>query len=206
MDEVLEFWFEKPATTTEEYGRKIRRWYMGGAALDEQIRERFTSLVESALAGALNDWPQTPRGRVGLILLLDQFTRSIYRDDPRSYAGDERAQALAVEAFDRGIDRELSIEERLFLTMPFLHSEDLALQERGVVAMEAIVADAAEFQKPMLAMGTEQSRKYRDLIAQFGRFPHRNVLLGRTSTPEEEAFLLDWEQRRAPAGTGTLPT
>lgn len=206
IDEVLEFWFDRPATTTEEYGRKVKRWYMGGTALDAEIRERFAALVERALAGGLDDWTQTARGRLALILVLDQFPRSISRDTPAAYAGDERAQALAVEAFDRGVDRELSIEERQFLTMPFLHAEDLALQERGVAAMDALVADAAEFQKPMLAMGVEQSRKYRDLIARFGRFPHRNALLGRTSTPEEQAFLVDWQKKMPPSGAGTLPS
>jgi uncharacterized protein (DUF924 family) len=205
IDEVLRFWFEQPATTSEEYGRKIRRWYMGGPALDAEIRQRFTPQVESALAGELDDWAQTTRGRLALILLLDQFTRSIYRDDPRTYAGDAKAQALSVEALDRGLDRELSIEERHFLMMPLMHAEDLALQERSVVTIAAIAADAADFQQGPIGMGVEQSRKYRDVIARFGRFPHRNALLGRDSTPEEKEFLVDWAQKMAPKGSDKLP-
>ncbi|HEX5058816.1 MAG TPA: DUF924 family protein [Kofleriaceae bacterium] len=206
IDDVLAFWFGEPATTTEEYGRKIRRWYMGGPALDAEIRDRFGALVERALAGELADWTQTTRGRLALILLLDQFTRAMYRNDPKTYAGDARAQALAVEAFDRGIDRELSVEERQFLIMPLTHAENLALQERSAATMAALNADAANFQKGPLSMGLEQTRKYRDLIARFGRFPHRNKVLGRTNTPEEDAFLVDWEAKMRPSGADKLPS
>jgi len=206
IDDVLGFWFGEPATTTEEYGRKIRRWYMGGAALDAEIRDRFGALVERAFAGELDDWTQTARGRLALILLLDQFPRSIYRNDPKSYAGDARAQAIAVQAFDRGIDRELSVEERQFLIMPLTHAENLALQERSAAAMAALVAEAADFQKQPLSLGVEQTRKYRDLIARFGRFPHRNAVLGRQTTPEEQAFLVDWEAKMRPSGADKLPS
>lgn len=206
IDDILAFWFGEPATTTEEYGRKMRRWFMGGPALDAEIRDRFGSLVERALAGELDHWAQTTRGRLALILLLDQFTRSVYRDDPRTYAGDARAQALCVEAYDRGLDRELPFEQRHFLMMPMLHAENLALQERAVATMDALVAESEPFQRPVLAMGTEQARKYREVIARFGRFPHRNAVLGRTSTPEEEAFLVDWAEKARPKGTDELPT
>jgi uncharacterized protein (DUF924 family) len=205
IDEVLEFWFEKPATTAEAYGRKIRRWYMGGPTLDAEIRQRFASLVERALVGELDEWASTPRGRLALILLLDQFTRSIFRNDERTYAGDTKAQVLAVEAVDRGLDRDLSIEERQFLIMPLLHAENLSLQERAVAEMDRIVADAADFQKGTVSMGIEQARKYRDIIARFGRFPHRNQILGRQSTEEEKAFLVGWEEKMKPKGADTLP-
>jgi uncharacterized protein (DUF924 family) len=206
VDEVLAFWFGERATTSEEFLRKIRRWFMGGPALDAEIRDRFASLVEQALAGELDDWSRTARGRLALILLLDQFTRSIYRDDPRMYAGDARAQALSTDALDRGMDRELPTEERHFLMMPLVHAEDLALQDRSVATVEALIADAPDCQQAALAMAIEQSRKYRDVIARFGRFPHRNAILGRTSTPEEQHFLADWEQKSRPQGTDKLPT
>jgi uncharacterized protein (DUF924 family) len=205
-DEVLAFWFGEPATTSEEFGRKIRRWFMGGPALDAEIRERFAPLVERALTGELDDWAQTQRGRLALILLLDQFTRSIYRNDPRSFAGDARAQALALEAVERGLEGELTIEERQFLHMPLLHAENLAHQERSVAAVAALVADAPLLYQQFLGMGVEQARKYRDIIARFGRFPHRNAVLGRTSTPEEQQFLVDWEQKMAPSAAAKLPS
>ena len=204
IEEVLAFWFDTPATSSEEYGKKIKRWYMGGPNLDAQIRERFGDLVERALAGELDDWTQTIRGRLALILLLDQFTRSIYRNDPRTYAGDAKAQALAVEALDKGLDRDLPVEQRNFLLMPLLHAESVALQERSVNEMGALYDDAPEWQKQMLKMGVEQTHKYRDIITRFGRFPHRNQLLGRTSTQEEQAFLVDWEAKMRPSGAKDL--
>ena len=204
IDEVLGFWFAAPATTTEEYGKKVKRWYMGGAALDAEIVEQFGPLVERALAGELDDWTQTIRGRLALILLLDQFTRSVYRNDPKSYAGDAKAQALALEALDRGLANDLDIAQRNFLIMPLMHAENLALQERTVVEMDALYASAEDWRKPMLQMGVEQARKYRDLIARFGRFPHRNALLGRTSTKEEAQFLVDWEAKMRPSGAKDL--
>ena len=149
MDEVLDYWFGAPATNAEEYGRKIRRWYMGGAALDAEIVQRFGPLVERALAGELDVWAQTARGRLALIVLLDQFTRSVFRDNARTYAGDAKAQALAVAGLDQGLERELTIEERNFMIMPLLHAEDIAMQERAVAAMAKLASDAPDWQKPL---------------------------------------------------------
>jgi uncharacterized protein (DUF924 family) len=204
IDEVLAFWFEQPATDAETYGRKLRRWYMGGPAVDTEIRERFEPTVEAALGGKLDGWTQAVRGRLALIIVLDQFIRSVYRNDSRSYAGDEKAQALAIEALDRNLDRGLSIEHRHFLMMPLMHAEDLAMQERAVQVMDAIVADCPPWQQAMLSMGKEQTRKYRDIIARFGRFPHRNAILGRTSTPDEVEFLADWHEKGPPSGAKHL--
>jgi uncharacterized protein (DUF924 family) len=203
IEEVLGFWFGAPATTAEEYGKKVKRWYMGGAALDAEIRAQFGALVERGLAGELDDWAQTIRGRLALILVLDQFPRSVYRNDPKSYAGDDKAQRLAVEALDAGLDG-LDIEQRNFVIMPLMHAESLALQERTVVELEALHAAAPAWQKPGLQMGVEQAHKYRDIIARFGRFPHRNAVLGRTSTQEEAQFLVDWEAKMRPSGAKDL--
>jgi uncharacterized protein (DUF924 family) len=205
-DEVLAFWFGEPASTSDELGRKIRRWFMGGPELDAEIRDRFTPIVERALQGELDEWTQTPRGRLALILLLDQFTRSIYRNDPRSFSGDARAQALALEAVDRGLEGGLTIEQRQFLHMPLLHAESLALQDRSIAAVDALTAEASALHQQFLGMGAEQARKYRDIIARFGRFPHRNEVLGRTSTPEEREFLVDWQQKMPPSAAPKLPS
>ena len=204
VENVLEFWLGAPATNVGELRAKIKRWYMGGPGVDAEIRERFAPLVERALAGELDDWTATPRGQLALIILVDQFTRSVYRDDPRTYAGDPKAQALAVDAFDRGLDRELAIEEQNFLRMPLLHAEDLALQDRAARETTRFYAAVPEWSKPVWAMGVEQGEKYRALIAKFGRFPHRNAILGRTSTPDEEAFLVDWQQKMPPSGATSL--
>jgi uncharacterized protein (DUF924 family) len=198
-DDVLSFWFGEPARDAAALGTKFKRWFSGGPDFDREIRERFAPTVERALAGDLDDWARTIRGRLALILVLDQFTRNIFRDTPRAFAGDAHAQGLAVEALDARLDRELGFVERLFLKTPLAHAEDLALQERSVVETEKLTGDVADWQRPNFARGTEQARTYREVIARFGRFPHRNAALGRTSTPEEEAFLVDWKGRQAPS-------
>ena len=199
IDDVYRYWFgDAPAASPDELKARMRRWYAAGPALDEDIRQRFGALVEQAIAGELDSWATTPRGRIALIILLDQFTRNVYRDSPRCYAGDAKAQQLTLEALDSIL--LYSTEERQFLIMPLLHSEDLALQETGVHEVAEHVASAPAELQPVFSMGIEQSRKYRDIIQKFGRFPHRNALLGRQSTPEEEEFLKDWAQKQPPSG------
>jgi uncharacterized protein (DUF924 family) len=199
IDEVLAFWFEQPPQSEQELWQKIKRWFNGGPAMDDAIRERFGTDVDLALAGKLDDWAQTPRGLSALVLLLDQFTRGIYRDTRRAFAGDQQAQSLALRAFDSGMADELGWFEKQFLAMPFVHAEDNALQARGVEVMERLHREAPELPKKSLEAGVQQARKYQDIIRRFGRFPHRNAFLGRESTPEEVEFLKDWAANRAPA-------
>ena len=200
-DEVLEFWFEAaPAADAAALRQKMQRWYMGGPTLDAEIRERFGADVDRAVKGELADWASTPRGRLALVLLLDQFTRNVYRETAQAYAGDAQAQAIATEAFDQGLDRELDLEMRQFLMMPLVHAEDLPLQERACELMTKLVDEAPEELRPIFGMGVEQTRKYRDVISRFGRFPHRNGVFGRKTTPEEKAFLKDWADKMPPSG------
>jgi uncharacterized protein (DUF924 family) len=199
-DEIHAFWFGTPARTADEQKAKLRRWYMGGPELDREITERFRADVDAAIAGELDGWADDLRGRIALVILLDQFPRSVYRDTPGAYAGDERAQGLAIEAFDRGLDAGLTLDERQFLAMPLLHAENLALQQRFEALTERLVGDAPDEMRPLYGMGLEQARKYLDIITRFGRFPHRNAILGRESTPDELAFLEDWAERAAPTG------
>ncbi len=204
VEQVLRFWFGEPAVDTATLGQKMRRWFQGGTALDDEIRGPFSEVVASAIAGELVEWERELDARLALVLVLDQFPRSIYRGDPRAFAGDPRAQRLAIDSFDRGLDRALTLERRQFLCMPLLHAEDLALQDRGIVESDRLFAEATDWQRPIYAMGVEQARKYRDIIARFGRFPHRNAVLGRISTPEEEAFLVGWNERQPPRGANQL--
>jgi len=208
MDEscesVLEFWFQRPAADATELAAKMKRWYQGGAELDTEIVARFRGEVEAAVAGGLEAWLDKPKGWLALILLLDQFTRNVFRGDPRTYAGDPRALALAHRALDEGWHAGLTVEERNFALMPLLHSEDLASQERAVAEMPRLVADAPEPLRAIFGMGIEQTRKYRDIIQRFGRFPHRNRLLGRPSTPEEEEFAAHFAERQAPSAARAL--
>ena len=146
-------------------------------------------MLAEARRGELDSWAETPRGRLALIVVLDQFSRNIYRGSSLSYAQDEKALELAVEGIDAGMDRELTPMERIFFWMPIGHSEDLALQERSVRNQEEGAANAPPHLRAMAEFGTSQATAARDVIARFGRHPHRNEILGRTSTPEELKYL-----------------
>jgi len=196
--DVLAFWFGAPASTADELKQKFRRWYQGGPEVDREIAALFLDDTERALAGERDKWAADVHGRVALVILLDQFPRSLWRDQARAFAGDAQAQRWAADAFDRELDKQLTLDERMFLTMPFLHAEDLVKQERGITLMDRLVADAPVELRGVYAAGIEQSRKYRDIIARFGRFPHRNAAIGRTSTPEELEFLKTWPQAMPP--------
>ena len=198
--DVLEFWFGEPALDRSALLVKIRRWFDGGPEVDRSVADEFSELVEEALRGELDEWAQYPEDRLALILVLDQFTRTIYRDTPRAFAGDPTAQRLAVEAFDAGWHHRLGSEEKLFLTMPLVHAEQRALQERACDLMQALVDDAPPPLREVFSMAVEQSQKYCDIITRFGRFPHRNAVLGRSSTEDELEFLRDWEAKRRPEG------
>ncbi len=168
---VLRFWFEETPPSA---------WFRGGPERDRSVRERFGDLTERALEGALDPWADTPEGALALVLVLDQFPRQIWRDQARAFAGDARAQALTLQALEAGwIAAEPAPERRQFWLMPLMHSEDLALQDRSLPLFERYTdARTADF-----------ARRHRDVIARFGRFPHRNAALGRPSSAGEEAFL-----------------
>lgn len=174
--------------------------------MDAEIIARFASAVEDAIDGKLGSWSAHPKGWLAELLVLDQFTRNVLRNSARMYLGDERAQALAVDAFDSKKAHALNVEERNFALMPLVHAENLALQDRGVAEMKLLVAGAPEALRGILGMGIEQTNKYRDIIARFGRFPHRNEILGRTPTPDEIEFLRDWDAKKKPTGADDLPS
>lgn len=196
--EILLYWFgPKHATDPDELSRNMTRWYRGGPEVAREIAERFCSDVERALAGEYDEWARDPESRRALILLLDQFTRSIFAGTPRAFAGDQKAQALATDALERGWDANLSLEERLFLLMPLMHAESVELLDRCITETDRLVRDASEALKPLYGISAAQARKYRDVIARFGRFPHRNAALGRTPSAEETEFMRSFQQ--APA-------
>ena len=205
-EDVLDFWFGTAPADEGELTAKIRRWFQGGDAFDREVVGRFTNAVGAAVAGTLEAWRASPRGRLALVILLDQFTRNVFRGTPRMYAGDARAQALALEAFADGTADPLPFVEQLFLSLPLLHSESLAHHDREAEIARALAPTAPPLFRPMAAMWLEQSAKYRGVIARFGRFPHRNALLGRASTPEETEFLVDWEAKAPPEGMPSDPS
>ncbi len=181
-DAILHFWFEEldPA-----------RWFQGDASLDPVIRERFGPLVDAALDGGLGSLEDTPNEVLALILVLDQFPRHLFRGTPRAYGGDERARAVARRARERGFDQGLPPERRLFLYLPYQHSEDPADQQASVGLFRAL-----SDQHPDGLRWLGWAEHHRAVIDRFGRFPERNKALGRESTPEEQRYLAEPEHPR----------
>jgi len=178
---VLDFWFGAP--DTPEHGTARAVWFAKDAAFDDDIRRRFGETVASALAGDRREWCADARGTLAYVILLDQFTRNIFRDTPRAFAGDAHALAAAEAAVARGLDRELGGHERAFLYLPFEHAESEAMQRRSLELFTALARDTGD------AGPLEWAQKHAEIIFRFGRYPHRNEILGRASTPEEAAFL-----------------
>ena len=180
--QVLEFWYLRP--DQPGHGQPRREWFLKDPSFDAAIRRQFGGLIESALAGGHREWDASPGGRLARILVLDQFTRNAFRDTPRAFAGDALALDAACALADQGLDRQLAPLQRWFAYMPFEHAEDLAAQERSVELFSRLCTE-----HPDLDGALHYARLHRDVIARFGRFPHRNAILGRPSTPEELAFL-----------------
>lgn len=178
-DAVLAFWFGKPVAEAVRPA-----WFRKDPAFDAEIAARFGTTVEAALAGELDAWEgRGPREALALVLVLDQFTRNVFRDTPAMFAGDARALAIAQRLLDSGADRELTPLERWFAYMPFEHAESLAAQERSVALFDELRAWSAS------AGAYEWAVSHREVIRRFGRFPHRNEILARPSSAAEVAFL-----------------
>jgi uncharacterized protein (DUF924 family) len=191
-EEILSYWFPPGYDADAETLRQqTMRWFRGGPEVDEEITGRFAPVLERARRGELDSWADAPRGRLALIIVLDQFSRSVYRGTPIAYAQDPAAQRLALEGIEAGMDRGLTDAERLFFMLPLGHSEDLALHERSVRYREEEVADAPPHLRWWHEHNLYQAKGHRDVIARFGRHPHRNEVLGHSSTPEELEYLRD---------------
>lgn len=181
---VLTYWFGEQSDDQAVIAEKGSLWFRGGPAVDAEITARFNQTVVAAAAGELDAWAETPTGALALIVLLDQFTRNIYRGTAQMYDADPKARALADGLVRAGLDQQLRPIERVFVYLPFEHHEDLASQDRSVALFEALAAE-----RPDMAGYVQYAESHRTVIRDFGRFPHRNPLLGRLSTPEEEAYL-----------------
>jgi uncharacterized protein (DUF924 family) len=175
--DVLEFWFGSPPLATRD------AWFRKDPAFDSAIGTRFGAATAAALAGAYGEWCHEPCGALARVILLDQFTRNIFRDTAKAFSGDARALATAEDAVAQGFDRALEAVERWFLYMPFVHSEETAMHERSLALFGALATETG------LALPLGRARRHADVIRRFGRYPHRNALLGRQSTAEEIAFL-----------------
>jgi uncharacterized protein (DUF924 family) len=170
--EVLDFWFGRPR------GEPRKRWFEKDAAFDAEIRQRFLPLHEALAAGLHADWLEDAQGCLARIVVLDQFPRNMFRGTPRAFATDALALAAARHAVAQGHDRGLLPVERQFVYLPFEHSESLADQER-----------ACELMRPLGEELYDWALRHKRVVERFGRFPHRNAILGRESTPEEVEFL-----------------
>ena len=189
IDRVWQFWLLPKPQTPEEMATKSQLWFGANAELDRQIRVQFGHLVEQARAGELTSWADTARGRLALIILIDQFSRNVYRGNPQAYSADERALTLAIEGYDRGDFAHLDSLEQVFAYLPFSHAEDLTLQKRAVELAQRAALAAPHAWRGMLFGAVDYARKHLDVIARFGRFPHRNIVLNRVTTAEESAYL-----------------
>lgn len=202
MDEarqIREFWFGRQPLTAAELRQRTRMWFGDlppeqRRELDEKIRSRFGALMDKAGRGELASWADSPRRRLSLILLLDQFPRNIYRGTARAFAHDAQALELALTGMQSGADAALDCAERMFFYMPLQHEESQEAQEESVAAFRRLLEDAPADMKPIFKECVESAEQHREIIARFGRFPHRNRALGRETTPEEHEFLLNGAQ------------
>ena len=188
-ESVLAFWFGGGEDDAEIADAQSSLWWDKHPAVDDEIRKRFAVLRTQAVSGALQAWAETPRGCLALIILVDQFSRNLFRDDPRAFADDARARGWCLDGIARGHDRHLRIIERVFFYLPLEHSERIDDQEHAVKLFVALRDTAAPAHRKRLGNFADYAQRHRDIVARFGRFPHRNEVLGRQSTDEEQAFL-----------------
>ena len=180
--QVLEFWFGPPELADTE--AVTSRWFRKDPAFDQEVRERFGALIGQALDGGLQDWAWQPGPALARVLLLDQFTRNAFRDTARAFAGDALALAAARQMVAQAQDQALPPLRRVFAYLPFEHAEELAAQEEALRLFARLAQDV-----PALDGYLDYARRHHAIIERFGRFPHRNAILGRPSSPEETEFL-----------------
>ena len=182
IQQVLDFWFAPEGDPMHLQSRPV--WFRKDDAFDDAIRSRFGALISDALAGQLDEWAGSRAGAIARIVVLDQFTRNVFRSTARAFAGDAQALAAARSIVASRQDRSLPGAHRIFVYLPFEHAEDMAMQDECVRLMQGLAAD-----EPRFGDLVSYAEKHRVIVQRFGRFPHRNALLRRASTPEELAFL-----------------
>ncbi len=188
IEEILSFWFGPLTPDGLPVADRSQLWFGFDRQTDKLIRERFEVRLQQARQGKLASWEQRARGRLALIVLLDQFSRTIYRATPRAFAQDEMALSLCLAGIDRAHDQELSAIERVFFYMPLQHCESLAMQDRCVEQCQQLLQALAPAAARLRGF-VDHALQHRDIIRRFGRFPHRNGILGRDSTAEEREYL-----------------
>ena len=189
IEPILHYWFGFQPDDPDVIRQQIQLWFTANPDTDRYVRDHFETDVGQAGVGALTEWQRTPRGRLALIVLLDQFPRNIYRGTPEAFAHDHHALRLCLDGVAYRHDQQLRSIERLVFYLPMQHAEDLAVQEQSVRCLEQLVTVVPSALTDAFAHCVDFATRHHDIIARFGRFPHRNMILGRVSTPEEIAFL-----------------
>jgi uncharacterized protein (DUF924 family) len=185
--EVLDTWFEDTRSNPDAIGSRMAWWFFANEDRDQKLKKIYQDCCEAALEGRLAKWQQEPASRLSLILLLDQFPRNLFRGTPRAFSGDDRAALLCLSGIAAGIDRELSPIERAFFYMTLQHTEDVVTQRVSVQKFKSL----AEEQKSVAVYSgfATYAQQHLDIVEEFGRFPHRNEILGRASSKEEIDYL-----------------
>ena len=204
MDEarqIRDFWFGKLPLTAQALSQRVKLWFPGEESpqdlqkLDGIIRTKFGRLVERAAKGDLAAWADSPRRCLSLIILLDQFPRHMFRGTARAFAADEQALAITLSGMQSAADGALDVTERIFFYMPLQHCEVREVQDESVAAYRRLLTEAPQEVRGIFEESLESAEKHRQLIERFGRFPHRNRILERANTPEEEMWLRTNEDR-----------
>jgi uncharacterized protein (DUF924 family) len=186
---VLDFWFGNSPDDAIVADEKTKLWWGKDSDIDEIIREKFSALRDAVIAGALNHRLELAHCRLACIILVDQFSRNLFRNDARAFAYDWLARQWCVNGLATDVDRQLRPIERLFFYLPLEHSESIDDQDRSVALFRALRTEVPEIQRTLFDNFLDFAEKHREILARFGRFPHRNIALGRGSTPEEIEFL-----------------
>ena len=188
-DDILQFWFGTLDAEGLADKEHVQRWWRKDPAFDREIGARFGDLHQRLMDGELAPWLDAPRSLLAHVVTLDQFSRNMFRDSARAFAADPLALAAAERGIERGDDRQLRGHERVFLYMPLMHSEDVGAQQRCLQLFTRFRDETSGALRAALDGNVNFAQRHLDIVARFGRFPHRNALLGRSSTPEELAFL-----------------
>lgn len=188
-EDVLWFWLGDVDGDGLADTALTQRWWRKDPEFDQEIAAKFEPTWQAIMAGDREAWLDDPHSRLAYIIVLDQFSRNMFRGTPRAFEGDAKALGVAADGVKVGLDRALHGHERVFFYMPFMHSEELAVQERGIELFRALRDQSDGLVREAVAGNVDYARRHRDVIARWGRFPHRNAVLGRESTPEEVEFL-----------------
>ncbi len=189
IESILDYWFGALDGPDDVDRSKNRLWWNGGPEIDAEVTTRFGALVEAAVAGTLDDWCETPRGALALVILLDQLTRNVHRGTAQAYAGDAKAVQICSDAIARGHDRALRLIERSFFYMPLMHAEDPGCAARSLSLFEALAQEITTCPREDHPNFLSHAKQHADIVTRFGRYPHRNELLEREPTPAELEFL-----------------